>query len=101
MGLCHEPIFQVLLYVSKAYDSLDIGRFMEILRGYGIKPNLQILLHRLWDEQVVVPKAGTLFERPFGTERGVPQGDPVSPAILNIVVDTEVRAALVEGCGPQ
>ena len=35
-GLAHEPMFQVFLDLQKAYDSLDRGRCMEILRGYGI-----------------------------------------------------------------
>ena len=40
---------------------------MDILRGYEIGPNLQRLPQKYWDKQAVVPKAGKLFERPFGT----------------------------------
>ena len=39
---------------------------MNILRVYDLRPNLQRLLHRFWEEQVVVPRAGNLFGRPFG-----------------------------------
>ena len=49
-GLYHGPPFQVLLDVRKAYDSLDRGRCMEILRGYGLGPNLKRLLLLYWDE---------------------------------------------------
>ena len=49
---------------------------MYILRGYGLGPKLQRLIHRFWDEQVVVPKVGRLYGRPFRMERGVNQGDP-------------------------
>ena len=34
-------------------------------------------------------------------ERGVTQGDPVSPTVFNIVVDTVVRVVLLEVCRPQ
>ena len=68
---------------------------MEILRLYGLGNNLQSLLHCFWKEQAVVLKAGGLYGRPFGMERGVTQGDPVSPAIFNNVVDTLVRAVLL------
>ena len=64
---------------------------MEILRGYVLRTKLQRLLNRLWDEQSVVPKAVKLFGRPFGTDRGVAQGDLFSPTIFNIVVDAVVR----------
>ena len=36
--IVHEPFFQVFLDVKKAYDSLDQGICMEILREYGLGP---------------------------------------------------------------
>ena len=33
-GLVHEPLFQVFLDVPKAYDFLDRGRCLKILREY-------------------------------------------------------------------
>ena len=71
---------------------------MEILRGYVLGNNLQILLQWYCDEQKVVPKAGKYFGRPFRMERGVTQGDPVSPKIFNIVVDAVIRAVVLELC---
>ena len=41
-----------------AYECLDRGICMDIMRGYGLGTNLQRLLQRYWDENVVVPKAG-------------------------------------------
>ena len=45
--------------------------------------------------------AGNFLGRPFGTGRGVTQGDPESPIIFNIVVDALLRAVLAEVCRPQ
>ena len=50
---------------------------------------------------MVFPRASKLFGRPFGTERGVTQGDPVSPTIFNIVVDSMIREVMLELCGHQ
>ena len=80
-GLCHEPLFQFLLYVQKYYKSLDRGRCMEILRGYGLGLNLQRILKHLWGKKEMVTNAGKCFGQPFGKERGVNQGDPFSPTI--------------------
>ena len=43
-GLAHKPLLQVLLDVQKAYDSLDQERCLELLRGYGLGPNLARIL---------------------------------------------------------
>ena len=40
MGMVHENIFKVFLYVQKSHDSLDRGRCMVILRGYYLGPIL-------------------------------------------------------------
>ena len=40
VGLCNEPLFQDFLYMHKSYESLDRGRCMDILRGYGLRTNL-------------------------------------------------------------
>ena len=60
----HEPLLQVFIDVRKAYDSLDRGICMEILRGYGLGPNLQRLLQQYWDRQKVVPKTVKFYGRP-------------------------------------
>ena len=44
-GIAHKPLLQVSLDVYKAYDSLDRGRFLEILKGCGLGPNLARLLN--------------------------------------------------------
>ena len=60
-GLCHEPLFQVFIDVRKSYISLEIVSCMEILMIYGLKPNLERLLHSFWGDKAVVPKAGKCF----------------------------------------
>ena len=42
--LAHDPLFQVFLYVRKAYYSLNREGCLEILRGYGLGLSLSRLL---------------------------------------------------------
>ena len=100
-GLAHETMFQVFLDVQKAYDYLDRGQCMEILRGYGMGKKMARLIANNWDNLMFVPKVKRFLGMPFGTGRGVTQGDPTTPMIFNIVVDAVVRATLEEVCGPQ
>ena len=39
-GIVPEPLFQVIIDVQKAYDYLDRGIYMRILRGYCLGNNL-------------------------------------------------------------
>ena len=93
-GIAHEPLFQVLLDVRKAYDSLDRERCLKLLRGYGLGLNLSRLLKSYWKRQRIAPKMGKCLGTAFGKGRGVTQGDPTYPMILNIVVDAVVWTVL-------
>ena len=100
-GLAHNPLFQVFLDIYKVYDSLDRGQCLEVLRGYGMKPNLAQLLKSYWDRQSIVPKTGNFLGKEFRTGRGLNQGEPASPMIFNIVVDAVVRSDLDVLCVTQ
>ena len=47
--LAQKPLFQVFLGVHKAYNSLDMGRCLEIPEGYRLGPNLAYLLGHYWE----------------------------------------------------
>ena len=74
---------------------------MDILRGYGMVPNLYILLGQYWDKQRIVPKAGNFLGRKFGMGRGIRQGNPLLTIIFNIMVYEVVRSVLAEVCWPE
>ena len=88
----------MFLDTKKAYESLDRMWCMEILRVYGLGNNLQRLLERFWEGHMVVSRGGGCYGRPSKTEWGVTQGNPMSPTILNIVVDEVVSSTLTEVC---
>ena len=49
------------------------------------------LLREYWNKPTMVARAGGYYRTGFKGERGVTQGDPLSPNIFNVVVDAVVR----------
>ena len=70
--------------MRKLYYSLDTGICLEILMGYDLAPNLACLLCQYREKHRIVPIAGKLLGRTFGS------------MLFNIVVDAVVRVVLVE-----
>ena len=93
-GLAHNPIFQCFIDVRKAYNSLEMGRCLEVLRGYGMGPNLARLLKSYMVPQRIVPNTGKFPVKAFYMGRGLTQGDPATPTIFHTVVIAVVQAVL-------
>ena len=86
-----EVLYVIFLDLTKAYDALDRSRCLDILEGYGIGPSARRLLKTYWRRLTMVARAGRYYGEAFKGERGVTQGDPLSPTIFNVVVDAVVR----------
>ena len=84
-GLCG-----IFLDLHKAYGALERSRCLEILEGYGAGPHNRKLLQKYWQCLTMVARAGGYYGTAFRGERGVTQGDPLSPTIFNVVVDAVV-----------
>lgn len=73
------PVHQIFLDLTQAYDTLDWARTLEILQQYGMGPNLLRVLCSFWGNLKVVPCQSDFYGTPIPLERGVTQGDPLSP----------------------
>ena len=91
VALREEVLYVIFLDLNNAYDTLDRSRCLEILECYGVGPNARRLLTNYWRRPAMVVRAGGYYGTAFGGERGVTQGNPLSPTIFNVVVDAVVR----------
>ena len=53
-----EVLYVIFLDLTKAYDTLDRSRCLEILEGYGVGPNARRLLNNYWRRLTIVARAG-------------------------------------------
>ena len=86
-----EVIYMIFLYLTKAYDALDKSRSLEILKGYRVGERVIRMLREYWNKSTMVARSGGYYRTGFKGERGVTQGNPLSPTIFNVVVDAVVR----------
>jgi hypothetical protein len=87
-----KTLYQVFIDLAKAYDTLNRGRTLEILEGYGVGKRILRLLKNFWDSLLVVARQGGYHSFSFSAGRGVTQGDIPSPTIFNVVCDAIIRA---------
>jgi hypothetical protein len=93
------PLYEIYVDLKKAYDAIDRGRMMEILRAYGVGPNLLRLHNSFWQNAQLVCRAGGCYGSPFNAARGVTQGGPLSLLMFNMCVDAVVREWLHQTLG--
>ena len=85
------PLYGVFSDLRKAFDSMDRGRCIKVLPGYGVGPRMLRLIVHVWENAELACRAEGNFGRIFKADRGVTQGAPLSPKIFNILVDAVVR----------
>ena len=85
------PLYGIFIDLHKAFDAMDRGRCIQILRDRGVGEKALRLIARFWKGAQLVCRAGGSYGRKFSAYRGVPQGGPLSPRIFNLMVDAVVR----------
>ena len=70
---------------------MDRSRSLDILKGYRVGQRVRRLLREYWKKSTMVARSGGYYGTGFKGERGLTQGDPLSPTIFNVVVDAVVR----------
>ena len=90
-AMWEEVMYVIFLDLTKAYNAFDRSRTLEILKGYGVGERVRRILTVYWERTTMLARAGRYYGKGFKGERGVTQGDPLSPTIFNVVVDAVVR----------
>jgi len=83
-----QPLYQIFIDVSKAYDGLDCDHTLLLLQDYRVGKNILQLLQNFWSNHTIIPQQQGIFGTPFDTKCGITQGDIVSSTIFNIVINT-------------
>ena len=88
------PAIITFIDFKKAFDSIHRGKMIQILRAYGIPPNLLRAIEKMYSgtkAKVVTPDGETEL---FDITAGVLQGDTLAPFLFVIVLDYAMRKAL-------
>ena len=88
--LDQDPLFLVLLYLSKVYDNIYQGGLLQTLEFYGSGPNLQGLLAEFWSRQELFTCQNVFHSPQFLDTIDTTQGGLASPALFNASVDSVV-----------
>ena len=85
--------------MRKAYDAFKHERCLEILVVYGVVLHTMNHLWMYWNRLMMLDQSGRYYGDPFKGNRGVLKGEPMYPAIFNMVVDTVIHhwATVVAG----
>ena len=95
-GVKANNIEAVMTFIDfkKAFDSIDRGKMMRILKAYGIPPNLLQAIEMMYTNtkaKVVSPDGETEM---FDITTGVLQGDTLAPFLFIIVLDYAMSKAM-------
>ena len=85
------PFYGNFIDLRKAYDAMDRGRCLQILKDRGVGKKTRRVISQFWVGAELVCKAGGSYDRPFKALCGVTQGGPLLPRIFNLMVDAVVR----------
>jgi hypothetical protein len=89
-----NPRFMIFMDLTKAYDTLDRERTLQILSGYGVGKNVCRFINEIWKMDEMIPKQAGFYGKSFKASRGVRQGDIMSPTIFNMVCDAVIRHSM-------
>ena len=81
----------IFLNIIKAYGALNRERCLDILAGYGVGPRTIRIIWTYWSQLQIASKAGGYYGPAFQSHRRVTQGEPLSPTIFNVVVDSIIQ----------
>ena len=91
---CEElkPLSLVFLDVSKAFDSVSHDSLFLAAKRMGVPGPFIEYLRCLYSEASTRLQIGEELSEPLAQNRGVKQGDPLSPILFNCVIDWAIEA---------
>ena len=84
-------LYVIFLDLYKAYDAVAMDILLNILEGYSVDPRAHSILQTYRDGLPMVARVLGYYGKAFQGFRGVTQGEPLTPTIFNVVVDSVVQ----------
>ncbi|RLJ22762.1 hypothetical protein DJ031_00280 [bacterium endosymbiont of Escarpia laminata] len=82
-----KPLSLAFLDVSKAFDTVSHSSLLLAVKRMGVPGPFISYLHSLYSETSTSLHVDGQFSSPLEQNRGVKQGDPLSPLLFNCVID--------------
>ncbi|BES87387.1 Reverse transcriptase (RNA-dependent DNA polymerase) [Nesidiocoris tenuis] len=89
--MTRKGLYMATLDVAKAFDTVSHKAIHECLKALGAPQNFVQYVKRLYKGNTTTFQVGGKSSAPVRVRRGVRQGDPLSPLLFNLVVDTALR----------
>ena len=83
-----QPLSLVFIDVKKAFDSINHGAIYQALKSAGVPMLLVNYIKDLYSTSKTRIVSGPTASSTVAVNRGVKQGDPMSPFLFNFVLDT-------------
>ena len=82
------PIWMASLDLRKAFDRIEYHALFDALREQGVGDNYLALLASMYSNQTGCIRGSKKY---FNIERGVQQGDIISPVFFNAALELDMR----------
>lgn len=80
-------VYNYFIDFKKTFDNLKHVMIWAVLRAMGVDEKLIIVLKSIYENEKAAVKVGTNLEEWFIQEKGVRQGDPMSPNALKMYLE--------------
>ena len=83
-----QPLFSMALDIQNAYGSVNHDRLKLVMKKHGFNEKVSKMFGCMIGNSVIKVLVNGHLTTPFNASVGVPQGDPCSPALFNLYINS-------------